>query len=135
MTAVEFLTTAREGLARIIQENPRGWYFGNIVQNWDSEHGCGKRCCLEGWLPAIFPQIRWEQAYPGIRIRVDGEPFTPQRLGVQMSPNFWRAITGPYRQVHLGEPILGANCTYAEFDAFLGRVIERIKSGDLDPTK
>lgn len=136
MTAVQFLTTAREGLARIMDENPRGWFFGNIVQNWDTENNCGTCCCFEGWLPAIFPETRWAQNRPdssNIRVWVGDSVFCPQLLGVEMSVWFWRSITGPYSQTKLGEPNLPGNCTYAEFDAFLGRVIERLESGDLNP--
>jgi len=61
--AAAFLDEIREGVAKIIEQPGKGFDFSKYVKEFDKEHNCGTVACMEGWIPAIRPDLaQWKNS-------------------------------------------------------------------------
>lgn len=54
---------------------PNQFDFGEVINEYDSVHGCGTICCAIGWLPKFTPKVKWDlgcDEYPEIVMRMYG---------------------------------------------------------------
>jgi len=144
--AAAFLDEIREGVAKKIQEPGKGFDFARYVMKWDKQHQCGTVCCMEGWVPAIRPDIAtWAVAHtfdddelgaPYMACNIghkSGYPgFRPHKAGIPISVSMWQALTLGGWQFLIGEGLISPNASFPDVAALWERVAARIRVGELD---
>lgn len=111
--------------------NPEKFQMGRYVTEWDSEHNCATCCCIEGWLPVIFPkQLAWVGRGSSPIIITSDESFYPERIGIPLQMRAWNDLT-------LGGPPEFAvksyiNAPYSEVKEIWIKYINAIRAGELD---
>ena len=111
--------------------NPEKFKMGGYVSEWDYTHNCGSCCCIEGWLPVIFPkQVEWPR--PGVPpvVKMTGEGFYPARIGIPLKDSAWNDLTinGP-REFSIENYM---TLPYREIKKIWIKYINSIRAGQLD---
>ncbi len=93
--AADFLDEIRLGVGEILDTRKGGFDFSAYISEWDETHTCGTICCMEGWIPAIRPDItRWCQTTNSATVEtINGQVFKPSCVGIPISSSLWRKLT------------------------------------------
>lgn len=106
--AAAWLESIIAGIEKKIQEEGNEFYMGKYVSVYDSVHKCGTTCCIEGWLPSLYPKQLYlhphfdnEPANPNYDVRLYAssgrlpEKFKPRLIGIPITDGLWHYLTLP----------------------------------------
>lgn len=129
----ETIEEKRDQIAQFLQEildfveekdEIGGFDFSDYVKQWDKVHKCGTVCCMEGWLPAIFPdKVHWSEYL--VRINGEERSFYPSRVGIPLSHGIWITLTAEGTE-------LNPSASFSEVKQLWEDIISEIKQGELD---
>lgn len=143
--AADWLQQTLDGVRGIISQPGKGFNFKTYVHKWDKDNRCGTVCCMEGWLPSLYPkQTKWvEDQYTNgdffhkVVSIPNGVCFFPKDLGIPINASLWKCLTVPHTQHLLRVNIrvnedLERNASFEEVSEWWAYVIDAIRKGDLD---
>lgn len=93
------------GMNQILLENSKAFNIHQYVSLWDYDNEgniCGTQCCIEGWLPRIFPnEVYWIQRNYGnpFVVTKDSNDFSPDLIGIPLLIDKWMDLTIANRMV------------------------------------
>lgn len=128
--AADWLTHVITEVEKLISIPGNGFNFEKYVSKWDYENHCGKVCCIEGWLPAIFPgKVIWIEK-SAVRVPAGEKVWTdfdPRYLGIPVTDTLWDSLTSYNPGGHLK-----STSTFEQVKEHWAFVIDLIKEGKMD---
>ncbi len=117
-----------------------GFVYGDEtwMSSWDPVKGCPIRAGINGWLPAVRPDLAKWHMYKRpsgselifVFTHKDTE-FNPEEAGLPITKELWDAIAGDCL-FEYGEEFLGRVRKFEKVATLLHRIAARIRGGDLD---
>lgn len=144
--AANWLEKTLDKITKLVNTPGNGFYFGEYAKKWDFEHECGTVCCMEGWLPTIYPKlITWETTTDksGVFVILKKKSankyyityFSPSKIGIPISDRLWEILTlpnindkGEFPQL----PSLKDTSKFSTVSKLWKIVIKEIREGKLD---